>query len=61
MRRSIVTVLAAGVSMAAWCGGASAQGVGVDLYVGPGYGTYNDYSGLSGLSLRSSRLRVLLR
>ncbi len=43
MRRSIVTVLAAGVSMAAWCGGASAQGVGVDLYVGPGYGTYNDY------------------
>lgn len=45
MRRSIVTVLAAGMSMAAWCGGASAQGVGVDLYVGPpaAYDSYYDY------------------
>ena len=42
MRRSIVTILAAGVSMAAWSGVASAQGVGVDLYVGPSYGSYYD-------------------
>jgi hypothetical protein len=47
MRRSIiVTGLAASVSMAAWCGSASAQGVGVDLYVGPSAydGYYDDRS-----------------
>ena len=46
MRRSIiVTGLAASASLAAWCGTASAQGVGVDLYVGPpAYdGYYYDY------------------
>ena len=44
MRRSIiVTGLAAGVSLAAWCGTASAQGVGVDVYVGPrAYDGYYD-------------------
>ena len=40
MRRSIVTLLAAGVSMAAWSGAASAQGV--EVYVGPSYGSYYD-------------------
>ena len=47
MRRSIiVTGLAASVSLAAWCGTASAQGVGVDLYVGPPVydGYYDDRS-----------------
>ena len=49
MRRSIiVTGLAASVSLAAWCGTASAQGVGVDLYVGPpAYDGYYDYPSYS--------------
>lgn len=43
MRPSIIaTILAAGLSMAAWAGSASAQGVGVDLYVGPP-ATYDPY------------------
>ncbi len=50
MRRSIiVTGLAASVSLAAWCGTASAQGVGVDVYVGPrAYDGYYDYPSYSG-------------
>ncbi len=50
MRRSLIlTALTASVSMAAWCGTASAQGV--EVYVGPSaayddydYRSYRDYS-----------------
>ena len=52
MRRSVIlTALAGSVSLAAWGGTASAQGVGVDLYVGPPaaydpyYGDYRGYYG----------------
>jgi hypothetical protein len=38
----MIIALAAGVSMAAWCGSATAQGV--ELYVGPSYDPYYGYS-----------------
>ena len=41
MRRTILTLVAASASVAAWCGTASAQGVGVDVYAGPGYDRYD--------------------
>jgi hypothetical protein len=40
MRRSFLTLLAASAGVAAWCSTASAQGVGVDVYVGPSYDRY---------------------
>lgn len=40
MRRSAPVIVAIGLATAAWTGSASAQGVGVDLYVGPTYDRY---------------------
>jgi len=44
MRRTIILSLAAAtVSTTAWCGSASAQGIGVEIYAGPRAYEYSDY------------------
>jgi hypothetical protein len=44
MRQLMIALAAAGAAATAWCGSASAQSAGVEVYVGPrAYDSYYDY------------------